>query len=566
MRMRQLALCVFASLLASAQPLAQASTTPDDAESKSNDRKHSKDSGDKANDSKKSKKNRDSDEPKQKTAKPKTTVDRKPVNPDADVTTAVAALLASDNGPTRMKLGAALIASSAGNFNDGDDASTRVTALQQFLTRQHASSEEERRDVLREIKASVPDKSGKFSNPGRQSSDKNKADDELDWLAELSRLAERPGLADVMSDVVVLRALAATKTDFAADVLFDAAFNDATMMYRDECGRYLRTMQPSSLPVLTRQSQGDGDRRRYATFQLERIDRQEPGKALTASLGDEAILIAVLEAFRMTRHREAVHAVFGQLNSDSPRVRAAARTAWMDYITGPPPPAAPRKRLVLPGGKLANKETPLWLTSRELAENELRVASDEILGEAIDEKTKIDLEAVSKKLFAHLDQDRSQVQRGQWSAARAMAEKGDLDGAVAVLGQVLANDPDHPDKIAMAKIYLDHAKSHESKNDWAVAASSYSAAAGLDEKSSESKTVMAAHYYALGKAQQAAGKDGGPAFKRAIQLRPESAPAKKAAAATAPPGAPRWLLVGAGGAALLSIIFAAIGFRRRKSS
>lgn len=169
--------------------------------------------------------------------------------------------------------------------------------------------------------------------------------------------------------------------------------------------------------------------------------------------------------------------------------------AWMAYVTGPTPAPAPKKKLQLPGGKFKEKkETPLWLTHRELAENELRVASDELLSEPIEEKTKVDLGALSNKIFAHLDQKREQKQRGQWASARVLAEKGDLDGAVAALDRVLADDPDHPDNMAMAKIYLDHAKAHEAKNDWAVAASSYSAAAGLDTKSAEAKTVMAAHY------------------------------------------------------------------------
>ena len=99
------------------------------------------------------------------------------------------------------------------------------------------------------------------------------------------------------------------------------------MIYRDECGRYLRKMEARAIPVLTLESQGDGDRRRYATYQLERLDRQEPSKALTAATADESLLIAILDAFRTTRHREAVYAVFSYIDQDSPRVRAAARAA-----------------------------------------------------------------------------------------------------------------------------------------------------------------------------------------------------------------------------------------------
>src|SRR5262249_46284025 len=143
-----------------------------------------------------------------------------------------------------------------------------------------------------------------------------------------------------------IRALAATKDPRAASAILDIAFAEDTMIYRDECGRYLRKMEPYSVPALTRESQAakDPERRRYATWQLERLDRQDPLKALSSAAGDERLTIAVLDAFRETKLREAVHAVWTKVGADSPAVRAAARAAWMDYITGPPPPPAPRKK------------------------------------------------------------------------------------------------------------------------------------------------------------------------------------------------------------------------------
>src|SRR5205814_8127606 len=122
---------------------------------------------------------------------------------------------------------------------------------------------------------------------------------------------------------------------------------------------------------------------------------------------------ALLAVFEETHHREAVHAVWTKVDSDSPRIRAKAREAWMAYITGPPPPPAPKKKLMLPGGKLTKKEKPLWLTYRELADNELRKAANELLHEdypledenSLDDKEvtrkteKIDLEVLTKRLF-----------------------------------------------------------------------------------------------------------------------------------------------------------------------
>ena len=173
-------------------------------------------------------------------------------------------------------------------------------------------------------------------------------------------------------DIAALRALSQTKDIRAAQVIFDTAFLPETMIYRDECGRYVRKIEPWSIPAITRESQGKSDRRRYATWQLERLDRQDPIKALNAATGNEELKIAILEVFKQTKLREAVRAVWLTVNDDAPRVRAAARATWMDYITGPAPRPAPKAKLKLPGGKRTKSgqwETRAGLLD-ELAANE----------------------------------------------------------------------------------------------------------------------------------------------------------------------------------------------------
>ena len=243
--------------------------------------------------------------------------------------------------------------------------------------------------MLAAIKASVPDKSGKFNTPERHSGkeEQDRRDEEtLDWLAGAAGKldAQAPGsIAEVIADDAAIRALAATKDVHGAQLIFDAAFLDEAMIMRDECGRYLRKLTPYNLPALVIESESgtNYDRRRYATYQLERLDRQEPLKALDAAVADEGLSVAVLDAFRSVHHRGAVHAVWTKVNADSPRVRAAARTTWLAYVSGPPPPPAPRRRLQLAGGKLTKYPKPLYLTYRELADNELRKAANELLHE-----------------------------------------------------------------------------------------------------------------------------------------------------------------------------------------
>ena len=460
-----------------------------------------------------------------------------------------------------------------------------IDDLATFLTRKHTASVEDRRKVLEQIKAQVPDEKGRFKQPERKTAQEEKSDDEIDWAADLAKLDKAtPGLDEVIADDKAIRDLSATKDIRAAQIIFDTAFAAETMIYRDECGRYLRKMEPYSIPALTKEAQGkDYDRKRYSTFQLERLDRQEPHKALAAAAGDEALTLAILDVFEQTHHREAVHAVWSKVNADSTRVRAKARETWMAYITGPAPPPAPKKKLMLPGGKLTKKEKPLWLTYRELADNELRKAANELLHEdypledpTLDDSdaehphhsktVKVDLEELTKRLFDYYDGERAKQEATQWAAAKDKSDKGDVAGAVAMLDQMLAANPDRSDKAQMAPIYFAWAKQLESKQQWGDAAAAYSKAQGLDPSGKQANDALAGHYYALGKTLDAAGKDGGPDFRRAVALRPDYMPAKAAAAEAATRGRPVWMLYVAVLAALGAAGLFAVGMRRRRAT
>lgn len=472
-------------------------------------------------------------------------------------------------------------------------------ALAARLKRQRASSLELRRAVLQAIEAAVPDASGKFSQPKRQKSTELRANDEVDWLPALVALSPEavaaPGkkrrsdkdddkddeeaderddeagevsaadkaaaIAEVIVDVAILRALAASSDPRAAAPLFEAAFDPAAMIYRDECGRYLRKMEPFSIPVLTIESQGTGDRRRYATYQLERIDRQEPSKALTAATSDESLTIAILDAFRTTRHREAVYAVFSYIDKDAPRVREAARATWLGYVTGKPPPAAPKRKMVLPGGKLAEKATPLWLTYRELADAQLRKASAELLGEELSESQPVDVAALSRRIFDHYDAIRAKREAEQWAQAQRLAESGDLAGAVSRIDQLLAVNPDRKEREQMAPLYLAHAKALQKAEQWAEAAAAFSKAQGLAPQAPWAKEAEAGRDFSLGKAMEASGKDGTGLYRRAAATKPDF---EEAAQAATGGDRPRWMLYVASLAGLVAVALAALGVSRRR--
>ncbi|HEY3802052.1 MAG TPA: hypothetical protein VGL61_05565 [Kofleriaceae bacterium] len=456
-----------------------------------------------------------------------------------------------------------------------------IDGLGAFLARKHDTDAADRRKVLEAIKAQVPDKNGHFTIPERKSTKEEQADDQLDWLAGLVALdPTMPGLGEVIADDAAIRALAATKHIHAAQLMFDTAFGDDTMIYRDEIGRYLRKMEPYSLPALTYESQSKNyDRKRYANYQLERLDRQEPHKALGAATGDEALQIAILNTFEATHHREAVHAVWSKVDADSPRVREAARHAWMAYVTGPPPTPAPRKKLLLPGGKLTKKEKPLWLTYRELADNELRKSANELLGEdlpivdpTLDDRddnrkpkeVKVDLADLTRRLFEFFDKRRAEADAKQWAAAKAVGDSGNLAAAGTAMDRLLAINPDRPEKVEMAAIYFKLGRQLEQSSKWGDAAAAYSKADGLDPKGQNANDALAGHFYALGKSLEAQGKDGGPEFRRAIALRPDYAPAKSAAEHSDGGHRPTWLLYGAATTLLAALGLFGLGMIKRR--
>ncbi len=457
-----------------------------------------------------------------------------------------------------------------------------LDAIGSWVVRKHATDVDARKAVLASIDAAVPDKSGKFVAQRESDKDK-KGNDDVDWLRQLLPLPASAATGEVIADDVAIRALAASKDIHAAALLFEVAFDAGTMIYRDECGRYLRKMNPWSVPALTRESQQDGDRRRYATFQLERMDRQDAKKALDSATRSEALQIAILDVFRETRHREAVHAVWGKIDDDAPRVRAAARAAWMDYITGPPPKPAPRKKLQMAGGKLTKKEKPLWLTYRELADLELRRASNDLLHTdySLEDETTIDDSAptakiepidqvaVTKQLFAFHDGERAKREQGEWSVAKTKAAAGDITGAAAVIDRLIAINPERAERVEMGKIYGALGKQLTDAKRWPEAAAAYSKAAGLDPTSPTVHETLAAGHYAAGQALQAAGKDGGPDFRRAVALKPDYAPAQSAAEAVDHGGPrPAWMLYVAAAAGMLALLLAgaALAIRRRRTA
>ncbi len=344
----------------------------------------------------------------------------------------------------------------------GPDA---VPEILKFLNRKRTSTEAQRRETLGKINAEVPDAKGRFRTPGRRTKKERQAADNLDWFAHLLSAPASPALPDVIADVVALRALAASKTDKGAEGLLDFAFSRVGLIYRDECGRYLRKMAPYSVPALIR-ANGTNKKKPlwgYARYQLERLDRQSAPKALASARFDERLTLEVLEAFAAIHYRDAVAVILATTNDVSPRVRAAARKAWLAYVTGPEPPEAPKRRLLKPGRRLSSVKVPLWLNYRQRAEIELDATLTRILGTA---PTETSLEKKSQQLFDHYDQKRAHALEGLANEAQQALDRQDYPKAVNTYDRLLVQDPKTSKRPKIADAYIAYAKSLAEKKDF----------------------------------------------------------------------------------------------------
>src|SRR5262249_44585538 len=152
--------------------------------------------------------------------------------------------------------------------------------------------------------------------------------------------------------------------------------------FRDECGRTLRTLGGLAVPTLVlRQHDPNpkaGKQRRYASYQLDRLDRSRPSVAV-AQAPDDRGRAAILHAYGEVRALEAVEAVLGQVDAPARQVQREARWAWLRYVSGTAPPPSPKRKRKLAGGGTENEEKEDYLDHRQLATLAVRRQLEEAL-------------------------------------------------------------------------------------------------------------------------------------------------------------------------------------------
>ncbi len=332
-----------------------------------------------------------------------------------------------------------------------------------------------------------------------------------DWYGDLLALPParvskifRGIYRDVVVTAALLRAAAVIgreprHTEAVLDTLLATAYvHEGT--FRDEVGRAIRRLGEAATPGLLRRSlapalptdekaaaaikaSDDYHKAEYARVQLDRMDRLHPPKAIAAVRDEPRLLADLLAAYGITRPEEAAAPLLQYVDAPIPRVRVAAREAFLAYVSGPPP-RAERKTVRLLGGRTT--DGPARLTYRDFArlaireritaeqpdllEPECRLVTAEGLR---DELCEAQPARLAEAYYARVETRRHAREQAQVDDALAQPERA---ATVAMLDALLADNPELGMRAQLVPSY-------EAAADEAVAAGEARRAAGLLRKS-----------------------------------------------------------------------------------
>ena len=332
-----------------------------------------------------------------------------------------------------------------------------------------------------------------------------------DWYTDLLALpGSRVGKVfrgiyrDCVLTTALLRAAAeigreSARTEAVVDALLAAAYvHEGT--FRDEVGRAIRRLGEPAIPGLLRRSQVPAlpsdekeaaevkaslayRKAEYARFQLDRMDRLQPRKAIAAVRDDPRLLADLLAAYGKLRPEEAAAPLLEHVDAAIPRVRAAAREAFLAYVDGPPP-RAERKILRLLGGHTT--EAPARLTFRDFARLAIRERVSAEHPDLLEPECKPMLPNGQRDLlcegqpgrlaqayFTRVEETRRKREQAQVDAALTQTDRA---VTVAMLDALLADNPE----LGMRDQLV---PSYEAAADEAEAAGDRPRAAGLLRKS-----------------------------------------------------------------------------------
>lgn len=372
--------------------------------------------------------------------------------------------------------------------------------------------------------AAMPEPEARETTDGGVGSAEGRKVAKVDWQA---------ARAEALETVALLRALGASKLDDALGPIFDLAF-EQDGVYRDECGRAIRALGDYAVAGLIERQHAKGNgalkrsMRRYAAYQLDRMDRAQPRKAIAAA-PDDRVRAAILHAYGEARALDAVEPVLDLVDAPAHRVRREARWAWRRYVDGPPPPDPPKRKRKLPGGREERDEKEDYLNYRQMAVLALNHVLAELADGACTRCARLDADGIpspqadaakmTDALFDYYDHRRAAAWDVQFNAAAAKARAGDLGGAIADFSAILAHDPLYARRAEIAGVFFDYGE-QLLEDDPARALPYLRQAVVLDPSSERSRKTDARIHLLDGEARMNAGVYDPADFRRALALDP----------------------------------------------
>jgi tetratricopeptide (TPR) repeat protein len=396
--------------------------------------------------------------------------------------------------------------------------------------------------------------------------------------------------AEAMEKVALIRAIAASKRLDAVDPIFQLAFV-LDGVFRDECGRQIRSMDSFAVPRLVRLMHQTGPvamrlgkQRRYAAYQLDRMDRQRPSKAISTA-PDDVVRAEIIHAYGEDEALDAVEAILAQVDAASHRVRKEARWAWRRYTDGKPPPPAPKRKRKLGGGREEDEEKPDYLTYREIA----ALALQKQVAELHDAEVEASCEAramnrsstdrsplpkppacktaklLTDELFAYYDAHHAAEWDAEWEAAAEKEARGDWQAATDGYGWILAHDPNYQKRAQMAHAFAQMGDGLRARGELGRAVGYYRQAVDLDPVGPQARPAGARAALCDGLLSLKGGPGEPSLFRRALALDPQLAEARAGLLRSESARARRqWLQAGASLGALFLLVGIGMWTRRRR--
>ena len=362
--------------------------------------------------------------------------------------------------------------------------------LRSALAAEPKASKTQFSHVLQLIGGDVPNRYGHFALHWKRDHGYSVKLSE-DWFGDLQSIAPgqiasttRPVYRELLAVVAMMHGAARIgreapeTTGEVVESLLDLAYA-ADGTFRDEVGRAIQAIGDEAVPHLvlaaidphTRRDDDPRARRaQYAAYNLDKLDRLQPQRALRSASADPRRLEALLRAYATARPGDAAAPILDYVDHDAPRIRRAAKEAFMAYVSGPPPKMEVRlvRRL---GGVVERRQS--HLSYRALATIAIRermeVEAADLLEPACevrredgsyDQRCIGQPERLANAWFGRLDEARSGASKARLEAALANAD-GDPGASAQVLDELLLEGLDAAAKPRVADFFLAHAERNE---------------------------------------------------------------------------------------------------------